>query len=245
MEAQREWLEKDYYAVLGVSATASDKDIAKAYRKLARDLHPDRNPDDAAAEERFKEVAAAYDVVGDKDKRARYDEVRRLGPIGGGFAGGAPGGGGAYTFNLGDMGDLGDILGGFFGQQGGGRTRGGAGWQNVPRGGVDLEAELTLSFDDAVSGVTKEVLLSSDALAAGREVKVRIPPGVDDGQRIRLAGKGGAGQHGGPPGDLFVTIHVTPPPPVRAPRRPSDPRGADHLRRGGSRRPDHGADLRR
>src|ERR671913_752351 len=89
MAAQREWLEKDYYRVLGVSDTASQKDIKSAYRKLSRKYHPDANPGDSAAEERFKEVSAAYDVVGDSDKRKEYDEVRRLGPVaGGGFGGG-------------------------------------------------------------------------------------------------------------------------------------------------------------
>ncbi|MDF2733276.1 MAG: dnaJ, partial [Desertimonas sp.] len=88
MAAQREWFEKDYYGVLGVADTASAKEITKAYRKLARDLHPDRNPNNAAAEERFKEVSAAYDVLGDEAKRKEYDEVRRLGPMGGGAPGG-------------------------------------------------------------------------------------------------------------------------------------------------------------
>jgi hypothetical protein len=116
VDAQREWFEKDYYAVLGVPADASQKDITKAYRKLARENHPDTNKGDAAAEERFKEISAAYDVVGDTDKRAKYDEVRRLGPVGGGF-GGAPGGGfGGGGFSSGDVGDLGDLLGNLFGR---------------------------------------------------------------------------------------------------------------------------------
>ena len=117
MTAQREWFEKDYYSVLGVSADASQKDITKAYRKLARELHPDQNPDDKAAEERFKDVSAAYDVLGDETKRKEYDEVRRLGPMGG-YGGGAPGGGpGGFTFNVGDMGGgyIGDLLGQMFG----------------------------------------------------------------------------------------------------------------------------------
>ena len=93
MDAQREWFEKDYYAVLGVGADASQKELTKAYRKLARENHPDTNKGDAAAEERFKEISAAYDVVGDTDKRAKYDEVRRLGAVGGGFGPGAAAGG--------------------------------------------------------------------------------------------------------------------------------------------------------
>jgi molecular chaperone DnaJ len=272
---QREWFEKDYYKVLGVEEKAASKDITKAYRKLARELHPDANPDDPAAEERFKEVSAAYDVIGDEDKRKEYDEVRRLGPMAGGFGGpggfggGAPGGPGGFNF---DAGDLGDILGGLFG-----RNRGGAG---APRGagpqrGTDLEAELHLPFREAVQGVTTSLHLTSDAPCstchgsgarpgtapqicpqcggrgvldenqglfsfstpcpncAGRgsvitdpcptcrgsgverrprEVKVRIPAGVDDGQRIRLKGRGGPGRNGGPAGDLYVVAHVEPDP---------------------------------
>src|ERR687892_2561393 len=106
MAPQREWFEKDYYRVLGVSDTASQKDIRSAYRKLSRQYHPDANPGDKAAEERFKEVSAAYDVLGDAERRKEYDEVRRLGPLAGGF-GGAPGGG----FRVDDISDL---LGGLF-----------------------------------------------------------------------------------------------------------------------------------
>ncbi len=118
MAAQREWYEKDYYKVLGVSDDAPAKEITKAYRKLARELHPDKNPGDSAAEERFKDVAAAYDVLGDETKRAEYDEVRRMGPM---SMGGRPGGGGpgGFTFNVGDMeGGLGDIFGNLFGRRG-------------------------------------------------------------------------------------------------------------------------------
>ena len=124
MAAQREWFEKDYYKVLGVKDDAAPKDITKAYRKLARELHPDKNPGDAASEERFKEVSAAYDVLGDEAKRKEYDEVRRLGPMGGGGMGGGPGG---FTFNVGDMqgGGIGDLLGQMFGRGG----RGGRGGQ--------------------------------------------------------------------------------------------------------------------
>jgi molecular chaperone DnaJ len=267
VDAQREWFEKDYYAVLGVPADASQKDITKAYRKLARENHPDTNKGDAAAEERFKEISAAYDVVGDADKRTKYDEVRRLGPVGGGF-GGAPGGGFGGGGFSGDVGDLGDLLGNLFGR--GGRRGGGTRPQGPVRG-VDLETELHLSFEDALNGVTTSVHLVSDAVCstcrgsgaepgsdvvvcpqcAGRgvidenqglfsfsqpcprcagngmvvddpchtcggsgverrprTVKVKIPAGVTDGQRIKLSGRGGPGRHGGPPGDLFVVVHV-------------------------------------
>ncbi len=278
MAPQREWFEKDYYRVLGVSDTASQKDIKSAYRKLSRQYHPDANPDDAAAEERFKEVSAAYDVVGDAEKRKEYDEVRKLGPMGGMFGGaGGPGAGGpgAGGFRFEDVGDLGDVLGGLFGR---GRRRGaqgGPGRGTGPHRGPDLEAELHLDFEDAVHGLTTTIHLTSDAACstchgsgarpgttpstcpqcqgrgvvddnqgffsfsqpcpncAGqgyliedpcptcqgtgverrpREVKVRLPAGVADGQRIRLKGRGGPGRNGGPPGDLYVTARVGPHP---------------------------------
>jgi molecular chaperone DnaJ len=155
--AQREWYEKDYYKVLGVSETATPKEITKAYRKLARELHPDANPGNPTAEERFKEVSAAYDVLGDEAKRKEYDEVRRLGPMGG-FATGGPGGGG-QTFNVGADG-LGDLLGQMFGR---GRRGGGASAGRGPQRGADYEATLTLEFADAVRGITTTLFLTTDA----------------------------------------------------------------------------------
>ena len=277
MAPQREWFEKDYYRVLGVSDTASQKDIRSAFRKLSRQYHPDANPDDKAAEERFKEVSAAYDVVGDPEKRKEYDEVRKLGPMGGMFGGPGAGGAGGGSFRFEDIGDIGDVLGGLFGR---GRRRGGpAGTGGMggtgPHRGQDLESELHLAFEDAVNGLTTTVHLTSEAACstchgsgarpgttprtcptcqgrgvvddnqgffsfsspcpecAGRgytidepcptcrgtgvehrprEVKVRIPPGVGDGQRIRLRGRGGPGRNGGPAGDLYVTVRVKPHP---------------------------------
>lgn len=156
MDAQREWFEKDYYAILDVAADASQKDITKAYRKLARQLHPDQNPGDAKSEDRFKEVSAAYDVLGDEDKRKQYDEVRRMGPMAGG---GGPGG---FSFNVGDMqgGDISDLLGQMFrGQRGGGgRSRSSVG----PRRGSDVTAQLNLDFADAATGLTTTLYLTSD-----------------------------------------------------------------------------------
>ena len=258
MAPQREWFEKDYYKVLGVSDSATEKEIKTAYRRLSKKHHPDSGGD----EETFKEVSAAFDVVGDPDKRKEYDEVRRLGPVGNVFSGG--GGGPGFTQGGFRIDDLGDLFGGLFNR---GRSRGPAG----PQRGADLEAELHLSFLDAVNGVTTTVNLTSDAAcntcggtgaAPGtapvicstcggrgvtdenqglfsfsqpcrtcggtgmrvetpcptchgsgverrpRQVKVRIPPGVDDGQRIRLKGKGAAGLNGGPAGDLYVIVRV-------------------------------------
>ena len=168
-EPQKEWFEKNYYKTLGVNEKASAKDITKAYRKLARELHPDKNPGDTAAESRFKEVSAAYDVIGDEEKRTRYDEVRRLGPMTGGRGGpGGPGGpGGAGGFNVG-FDDIGDLLGGLFNRGGGGGGgRGGRGGpqqqQTRAQEGADLEADLTLDFDDAVNGLETTITLTSEA----------------------------------------------------------------------------------
>jgi molecular chaperone DnaJ len=155
MAAQREWYEKDYYKVLGVSDDADAKTITKAYRKLARDSHPDTHPGDSKAEDRFKEVSSAYDVLGDDAKRKEYDEVRRLGPSGGFGGPGAPGG---YNFNVGSDG-LGDLLGSMFSR---GRRGGGASASAGPQRGADVEATLTLDFVDAAQGITTTLHLTSD-----------------------------------------------------------------------------------
>lgn len=198
---QREWFERDYYAVLGVASNASEKDITKAYRKLAREHHPDAAGGD---EDRFKEISAAYDVIGNEERRREYDEARRLGPAGaGGFASG-PDGFNVRFDNLDDL-DLSGMFGNLFGR---GRRGGGP----VPVRGVDQESRIHLGFREAVEGVETSVSLWNDADGAARRVKVRVPAGVDDGQRIRLRGKGGAGRNGGPNGDLFVVVEVAPDP---------------------------------
>jgi len=277
----KDWLEKDFYAVLGVSKDASADEIKKTYRKLARELHPDKNPGDKAAEEKFKGVSEAYDVLSDDTKRKEYDEARSLfagggfRPGGGGFGGGGFGGGGGYQqydVNMDDLfgqdsGGFGDFLGGIFNRgRGGGRTP-------QPRRGQDLESSLTLSFDDALDGVTVPLRLSTDAPCSSchgtgakagtvprmcptcdgsgqtsrnaggfafaepcvtcrgrglfvddpcptcqgsgrglssRTVQARIPAGVKNGAKIRLKGKGGKGERGGPNGDLLVNITVSP-----------------------------------
>src|SRR5690349_23957032 len=138
MAPQREWFEKDYYKILGVSETATPKEIKTAYRKLSRQFHPDNNAGDPASEERFKEISAAYDVIGDETKRKEYDEARRLGPMAGGFGG--PGGGN-FNFTTDNLGDLGDLFGNLFGRgRAGAREPRGAG----PQRGADLETELQL-----------------------------------------------------------------------------------------------------
>jgi len=282
----KDFLEKDYYKALGVAKDASQADVKKAYRKLARELHPDKNPGDAKAEARFKEVSEAYGVLSDESRRREYDEARSLFGSGvpGGFPGGfRPGGGGdgsGVPFDLNDLfgqganrstqgaGGLGDLLGGLFGARGGRTGRGGA----APGSrGADVETEVTLDFPEAVHGVTVPLQLASPAacrtcggigarpgtaprqcpicLGTGlvtrnqgafafsepcrecrgtgaviddpcpdcrgtgvttqtRTITVKIPAGVSDGQRIRLAGKGVPGERGGPAGDLFVRVHV-------------------------------------
>ncbi len=267
-----DWASKDFYAELGVAKTASADEIKKAYRKLARANHPDSHPGDEAKHEKFKKVAEAYDVVGDPDKRKKYDQAREL------FSrGGFPAGGGYSTSaNFEDLlreragggGGFGDLFGDLFG--GGRRSQ----YQPRPARGADLETTTTIGFLDALEGVTVSLSLASDAACStcngtggkpgtsphrcptcdgtgfvvasvggafsmnetcpncggrqlvyddacptclgtgrgrkARTVQAKLPAGIDDGQRIRLRGKGAPGERGGPPGDLFVTVKVRP-----------------------------------
>ncbi|HME49143.1 molecular chaperone DnaJ [Mycobacterium sp.] len=280
--AQREWVEKDFYKELGIPSDASQEDIKRAYRKLARELHPDANPDDPRAEERFKAVSEAHNVLSDPAKRKEYDETRRLfseGGFGRRFSasnfGGFGGAGDATEFNLNDLFDaagqtgganIGDLFGGLFG-------RGASPRPSRPRRGNDLETETELDFLEATKGVAMPLRLTSPAPCTNchgsgarpgtspkvcptcngsgvinrnqgafgfsepctdcrgtgsiiehpcseckgtgvttrtRTINVRIPPGVEDGQRIRLPGQGEAGLRGAPSGDLYVTVHVRP-----------------------------------
>ena len=195
--AQRDWLEKDYYKTLGVSSTASKDEIKKAYRKLAQKYHPDTNKGDAAAETRFKEISEAHAVLGNDDRRKEYDEIHKYGGARHfGFAPGSPGGRNVRV----DIGDIGDLFGGGNGVDIGDLF--GFGFRG-PRKGADTEAEVVLSFEQAVEGTTIE-------LTSG--TKVRIPPAVTDGTRIRVAGKGAPGPQGAEPGDLFVNVRVRPHP---------------------------------
>jgi len=205
-DVKREWFEVDYYKILGVSPSADAKDITKAYRQLAREFHPDANPDDQVAEERFKEISKAYDVVGDENRRKEYDQVRRMGPMGGMFGGGGgrPNGGGTSDFE--GVGDLGDLLGGLFG----GGLFGGQGppgpRRPTSRKGADYRAELDISFDEAADGLTTRITVGSGA----RAMTVKVPAGIESGKRLRFKGKGAPGVGGGPPGDLLVAINVAP-----------------------------------
>jgi len=176
--SSQDWLEKDFYSVLGVSKDATESEITKAYRKLARKYHPDANPGDDEAEKKFKELSSAYDVIGNEEKRAEYDEIRKMGPLGGFGRGGAPGGFGGGNVNF-DVGDLSDLLGGIFNQGGSGGAR-----AATPVRGEDLQAALTISFDDAVHGVETSVHLTSDAACSkcsGSGAKPGTSPSVCPG----------------------------------------------------------------
>jgi DnaJ-class molecular chaperone len=221
---------RDLYAVLGVARDAGADVIRKAYRKLARRHHPDVNPGDKAAEERFKEISEAYDVLSDTEKRRNYNEFGEV-ALQGGFdaerarrareAFGArfggepgPGEGGFASGEPFEFGDLDDLLGRFgFGGRGG---RGGAGRAGLR--GSDIEAQLELDFLEAARGGEKRLglqLLGEDGRPRSQTLTVRIPAGVADGGRIRLRGKGGPGLGGGPPGDLWATVRVRPHPVFR------------------------------
>lgn len=196
MNASRDWVEKDYYAILGVARDASQPDIKKAYRKLAQKLHPDTAKDDKAAEARFKEVSAAYDVLGNASKRKEYDKVREMVASGARFGpgAGAPGGQWIRFEDLGGA-DLGDLFGNLFGDAGFGRA---------PARGADLVTRVEVSFEDALGGTTVPLRVE------GKTMRVKIPEGVEDGARIRLADRGEPGPQGGRPGDLYVEVGVRP-----------------------------------
>ena len=200
----------DYYKTLGVSKSASDDEIRKAYRKLAKQYHPDRNPDDASAAEKFKEIGEAYSVLSDKEKRAQYDRFGKAFQHAGGAAGGPGGwpGGGAGPIDLGDLFggelDLGDIFGG-----GGGRRR--QTRQPRPSAGQNIEMEAEIPFHMAAEGGSYGVPIRRPDGSTER-ISVKIPAGVQDGAKIRLSGQGHPGQFGGPAGDILLKLKISPHP---------------------------------
>ncbi len=207
--ASQDWVDKDFYAVLGVSKDASEADIKKAYRKLARQNHPDTNAGDADAERRFKDITEANSVLSDPEERQQYDAIRAMGSgarfqaggAGGGYDdmfGGMFGGGGQRVrYQNGDGPDLSDLFGGMFGGGGGGF----GGFQQQPQRGADRQAETTISFKGSIEGTTIGLREPN-----GETIDVRIPAGVKDGQTVRARGKGRPGAAG--PGDLLVKVHV-------------------------------------
>ncbi|MCA5894282.1 J domain-containing protein [Isoptericola sp. NEAU-Y5] len=224
----QDWIEKDFYAALGVPKDADDAAIKKAYRKLARQYHPDHNPGDAAAESKFKEIGEAYAVLSDTEQRQQYDAVRAMGGGGARFNAGPGGAGGGFEDVFSSMfggggagpnvrygGQSGygqqqsagfeDLLSQMLGGQGAPRQR--AGFGAPPRSrGADVAARATLPFRAAVEGSTVELTVD------GRKLTVRIPPGVVDGKKIRVRGRGRPGTGGAEAGDLVVTVHVEPHP---------------------------------
>ncbi|MEI8140000.1 MAG: DnaJ C-terminal domain-containing protein [bacterium] len=227
---------KDYYEILSIPRTSSADDIKKTYRKLARKYHPDLNKN-AGAEARFKEIGEAYEVLSDPEKRSRYDQLGRNWQAGQDFrpptdfGGGSPfdfrgASGGGRGFKSQDMGEFSDFFEMLFGQNPGGRgSRGapsnmwGAGEDFSPPQGQDHEAEISISLEEACHGSTKSISLqiaNQDPRARThtqtKTYQVKIPPGISEGARIRLAGQGGPGVGGGTAGDLYLTIHIAPHP---------------------------------
>jgi len=225
---------KDYYATLGVAKTATPKELKQAYRRLARKHHPDVNPGDKSAEAKFKEINEAYEVLGDPDKRTKYDELganwRRYeqagpgpgGPPGGAWnvhVGGAPGGGGFRTMTeeemremFGDADPFSDFFHTFFGGAMGAEDRAGStrGGRGRARKGRDVEHDLELGLEDAYRGTMRRLSIKLDGRA--RTVDVRIPAGVVDGSRVRVAGEGEHGTGGAQAGDLYLRIRMAPHP---------------------------------
>ncbi len=219
---------KDYYQTLGLSKTATDKEIKSAYRKLARKHHPDVNPGDKAAEAKFKEINEAYEVLGDSDKRKKYDELGANWRMyeQGGTPGGAGFDHGGWSVNVGGPGGFrtmseeemremfgtenpfSDFFNTFFGGAGPGEARRARGGRGRKAKGRDLEHEITLSLEDADQGVTRRLALKHDGHA--RTVDVRIPAGVGDGSRVRVTGEGETGAGGGTAGDLYLRIQLAP-----------------------------------
>ncbi|MFF4417652.1 DnaJ C-terminal domain-containing protein [Streptosporangium sp. NPDC001559] len=215
---------RDFYEILGLQRNASQEDIQRAYRKLARANHPDVNKD-PEAEDRFKDISEAYSVLSDPKTRRRYDafgpDFRQVpedvdpetwARAGAGRAGAGRGGRGSGWPGQGPSGfgegvDIDDLLEGLFSGRAGGAGRAGPGWGPIP--GADQEAELELSVEDAYRGGRKSLTVG------GRRIEVRIPAGVTDGRRIRLAGQGGRGGDGAPPGDLYLIVRIAPHPRYR------------------------------
>lgn len=189
--ASQDWIEKDFYKILGVSKDVTQAELKKAYRKLAKENHPDLHPGDAKAEARFKDISEAYDVLSDAEQRKEYDAIRAMG--------------GGARFTAGNQGGFEDVFSNFFG--GGFQTGGFPGFGGFgPQRGQDLISTATVNFIDSINGTTIKLNLR------GESVSVKVPAGIKDGQKLKVRGKGQASPNGGPAGDLVVTIKVKPHP---------------------------------
>jgi curved DNA-binding protein len=216
---------RDYYAVLGVPRTASEKEIKTAYRKLARKHHPDVNPGDKKAEAQFKEIGEAYSVLSDSEKRKKYDrwghdweKIEQAQAAGVNFGGrpgsrtytyttGAPNGGAPGGFNF-ESEDLGGLFEQLFGKAAGGRTR----VRSTPRKGSDIEQPVEITLEEAFNGTQRTYSLLDSQTGEAKSVEVKIPAGAADGLRVRVAGKGESGLSGGAPGDLYLVVSIKPHP---------------------------------
>jgi len=210
---------RDYYTVLGVPRTATEKDIKSAYRKLARKHHPDVNPGDKKSESLFKEIGEAYSVLSDSEKRKKYDrwghdwdKIEQAQAAGANYRGrsssGRPtsagnGGPGGVTFDSEDLGGLFDQL---FGRAAGGRTR----VRATPRKGADMEQQVEITLEEAFNGTQRTFSILDTRSGETRTVEVKIPPGATEGLRVRVAGKGDAGVAGAPAGDLYLIVKIKP-----------------------------------
>ena len=192
--ASQDWIEKDFYKILGVSKDVSDADLKKAYRKLAKDNHPDLHPGDAAAEARFKDISEAYDVLSDAEQRREYDAIKAMGG-GARFQAGGQGAGFEDVFS--------NLFGGG-GFQGGGFPGFGGFGGFGPQRGQDLSTTASINFIDSVNGTTVKLNLRNES------VSVKVPAGIQDGQKLKVKGKGQPSPNSGPAGDLVVTIKVKP-----------------------------------
>lgn len=220
---------RDYYDVLGIDHNADEKEIKRAYRRLAKKYHPDINPGDKQAEQKFKELTEAYNVLSDSEKKKLYDQYGFAAFEEGFGASGDPTGGRSYStggfgdgntyrefhFTNGDMGDMGDIFGDLFGNmfhgENGFRSRTGSdfGGSHFNRKGADAHADIKISFDEAALGCDK-VLQLRDENGKTTSLQVHIPAGIDDGQSVRLKGQGASGIGGGNAGDLMLKVHIMP-----------------------------------
>lgn len=197
--ASQDWLSKDFYKILGVSKDVSEAELKKVYRKLAREFHPDANPGDAKAEERFKDISEAYSVLSDKEQRKEYDAIRAMGG-GARFTSGGPGGAGGFE-------DVFSNLFGGGGFPGGGFPGGFGGFGGFgPQKGADLTTATTVDFIDSIHGATVKLKIGAET------VNLKVPAGIQDGQKLKVKGKGQPSPNGGDRGDLVVTIKVKPHP---------------------------------